>query len=174
MPRRNISLVLALSVPLALTGFQVSHAEDPPIVVEVLTPRAEFTDDVALQIRNRVGGGPTDVLNLGDPSRMVIARITVQPGARFPWHTHPGPVVVLVGSGELTYLRAADCVPRPYDAGQLFVDPGNVVHTAYNAGHSPVVLHATFFRVSETEALTIPEPAPVGCAVADGDVRHAG
>jgi quercetin dioxygenase-like cupin family protein len=176
MNRRNhwLAFVLALTVPLTLTGLQSSQADDLPIAVEPLTSRAEFADDVAVQIRNKVGGGPTDVLNLADPSRVVIARITVQPGVRFPWHTHPGPVVVLVSSGELTYVRAADCVHRRYTAGELFIDPGNAVHTAYNAGLTPAVLHATFLGVSAAGALTIPAPAPDGCDVDEGDATHTG
>ena len=69
-----------------------------PISVEFLTPRSPFTDDVALQLRYRLEGSPTAVINSLNPSHTVVARITVQPGAQFPWHTHPGPVIVNVGT----------------------------------------------------------------------------
>ena len=51
-----------------------------------------------------------------------MARITVQPGAQFPWHTHPGLVIVNVSQGELTYIMAHDYA-RDYPTGTAFVDP---------------------------------------------------
>jgi len=55
-----------------------------------------------MQIRNKLDGQSTDVINVSDPSRIVTAKITVQPGAQFPWHTHPGPVFVTVAESEST------------------------------------------------------------------------
>ena len=136
----------------------------PPIAVEVLTQRAVFTDDVELQLRNKVDGHATHVSNSHDPSRTVVAKITVQPGAQFPWHTHPGPVVVNVAQGELTYIMAHYCVDRPYAAGTAFVDPGRgMVHTAVNRTGEVTVLLATFFEVPPTGPLTIPVEAPANC-----------
>ncbi|HUC33473.1 MAG TPA: cupin domain-containing protein [Ilumatobacteraceae bacterium] len=143
------------------------HAQDPPpppIAVEVLTQRAVFTDDVELQIRNKLDGHATDISNSQNPSRTVVAKITVQPGAQFPWHTHPGPVIVNVAQGELTYIMAHDCVDRPYGAGTAFVDPGRgMVHTAVNRTGAVVVLYATFFEVPQSGPLTIPVNAPADC-----------
>jgi len=79
-----------------------AQAQPLPIAVEPLSPRAVFTDDVAMQIRNKLDGRSTNVINVSDPSRIVTAKITVQPGAQFPWHTHPGPVFVTVAESELT------------------------------------------------------------------------
>ena len=87
----------------------------------------------------------------------MVAKITVQPGAQFPWHTHPGPVIVNIAQGELTYIMAHDCVDRPYAVGTAFVDPGRgMVHTAVNRTGEVTVLLATFFEVPETGPLTIP------------------
>ena len=97
------------------------------------------------------------VPGVNDPSRTVVAKITVQPGAQFPWHTHPGPVIVNIAQGELTYIMAHDCVDRPYAAGTAFVDPGRgMVHTAVNRTGEVTVLLVTFFEVPETGLLTIP------------------
>ena len=135
---------LRWAVPLAVAGIVAGgaiavgtlQAQTPPlpIAVEVLTQRAVFTDDVAVQIRNKLDGHATHVSNSKEPSRTVVAKITVQPGAQFPWHTHPGPVIVNVAQGELTYIMAHDCVDRPYAVGTAFVDPGRgMVHTAVTA-----------------------------------------
>ena len=63
----------------------------PPIATEFLTGRAVFTDDVDLKLKIKLDGKATEVVNAKDPSRTVVARFTVQPGAQFPWHTHPAP-----------------------------------------------------------------------------------
>ena len=75
-----------------------------------------FTDDVDLKIKNKLDGEATEVTHVKDPSRTVTARFTIQPGAVFGWHTHPGPVVVNVVEGELTYVAADDCLERDYPA----------------------------------------------------------
>src|SRR5215204_5283571 len=76
----------------------------PPIATEFLTGRAVFTDDVDLKVKIKLEGNATRVVNVKDPSRTLVARYTVQPGAQFPWHSHAGPVVVNVTKGELVYV----------------------------------------------------------------------
>ena len=81
----------------------------------------------------------------------------MQPGARFPWHTHTGPVIVNVVSGSLTYVEAGTCDETTYSPGRAFVGAGHGhVHSAYNPGTEPTVLLATFFEAPETGALLIP------------------
>jgi quercetin dioxygenase-like cupin family protein len=135
----------------------------PPIATEFLTSRAVFTDDVRLKWKIKLDGMQTNVVRVADPSRTVVARFTVQPGAQFPWHSHRGPVVVTVVSGELTYKAASDCVERPYPAGTAFVDPGQGhVHTAFNDTSGVTVFVATFFAAPAEGPLLI--PASPGCS----------
>jgi quercetin dioxygenase-like cupin family protein len=169
IPRRTrwvvpITIGTVIAGGLVIGGTLQAQEPPPPIAVEVLTQRAVFTDDVSVQIRNKLDGHATGVSNAHDPSRTVVARITVQPGARFPWHTHPGPVIVNIAQGELIYTMAHDCVDRSYPAGTAFVDPGHgMVHTAVNPTDEATVLLATFFEVPETGPLTIPVAAPADC-----------
>jgi quercetin dioxygenase-like cupin family protein len=138
----------------------------PPIATEFLTGRATFTDDVDLKVKFKLDGKATGVVNADDPSRTVVARFTVQPGAQFPWHTHPGPVIVNVTEGELVYVAADDCVERPYPAGTAFVDPGNGhVHTAFNPTDDVTVFVATLFEAPAEGPLLIPAEAPADCPV---------
>lgn len=146
----GLALILSLAVGVP------ALAEETPITVEPLTGRATFTDDASGQIRVKMPGHGTNVLNMKDLSRTVVAEITVQPGAQFPWHTHPGPVIVNVARGELVYVMASDCVHRPYPAGTAFVDPGRGhVHSAYNPTDDATVVIATFFEATESGPLTI-------------------
>jgi quercetin dioxygenase-like cupin family protein len=139
----------------------------PPIAIEPLTGRAVFTDNVDLKLKNKVSGGETEVANVKNPSRTITARITVQPGAAFGWHTHPGPVVVNVVEGGLTFVAADDCVRREYPAGTAFIDVGgDHVHNAVNRTGGPTVLVATFFRAPPAPGpLLIPAEAPADCTV---------
>ena len=155
---------LALIAAVALTpGALRSKAEaQSPISSEWLTlPNAHhnFTDDIAAQFRLKPDGRRRQVVNLRDASNLAVLRITVQPGARFPWHTHHGPVTVAVTQGELVYVYSDDCVHRPYGAGEAFADPGETVHTAFNPTAEETVVIATFYRAPETGPLTLPVPA---------------
>jgi len=175
LTKRSLLATGAVAAGLAAFLAAPSGAQEPPppIAVEILTPRAAFTDDVQLQVRNKLDGQASRVMNLSDPSRVVTARITAQPGARFPWHTHPGPVMVTVADGELTYVQATDCVPREYAAGTIFVDPGQGnVHTAFNSSGRVTVLYATFYDVPAAGPLTIPVDGPADCDVAVGAHAH--
>lgn len=132
----------------------------PPIATEFLTGRAVFTDDVDLKLKIQLDGEATEVVNARDPSRTVVARFTVQPGAQFPWHTHHGPVIVNVTEGELVYVASDDCIERAYSAGTAFVDAGHGhVHTAFNATDDVTVFVATFFEAPAEGPLLIPAEA---------------
>ena len=166
------AIVGAIGITLALIGIGPSPTRAqqpiPPILLEPLTPRSAFTDDVRGQFRIKLEGHGTNVVNMHDPSNTLVAKITVQPGAQFPWHTHPGAVIVNVAQGELVYVPASDCMERSYPAGTAFVDPGHGhVHTAFNPTDEVTVMYATFFEVPAVGPLTITEgvEAPADCQV---------
>jgi quercetin dioxygenase-like cupin family protein len=167
---RNRGAVLATAlIGVVLIGANVlpsaAQQPPPPIATEFLTARAVFTDDVDLKFKIQLDGHATRVVKADDPSRTLVARFTVQPGAQFPWHSHPGPVVVNVTSGELTYV-GDDCVERPYAAGTAFVDAGHGhIHTAFNGTNEETVFVATFYEAPAQGPLLIPAEAPAGCTI---------
>jgi quercetin dioxygenase-like cupin family protein len=168
--KRGAALAAVGMIAAVLIGANVmpSGAQEPPppIATEFLTGRATFTDDVDLKVKFKLDGKATGVVNADDPSRTVVARFTVQPGAQFPWHTHPGPVIVNVTEGELVYVAADDCVERAYPAGTAFVDPGHGhVHTAFNPTDDETVLVATLFEAPAEGSLLIPAEAPADCPI---------
>ena len=170
MNRKRVAALAAASVAVLLTGGNAlpSAAQEPPppIATEFLTGRAVFTDDVDLKIKVKLHGGPTEVVHSEDPSRTVVARFTVQPGAQFPWHTHRGPVIVNVTKGELVYVSADNCVESEYPAGTAFVDPGHGhIHSAYNPTDDVTVFVATFFEAPAEGPLLIPADAPADCTI---------
>ena len=124
---RNATLLVAITATGALLYGGNAHAEPTPtpVAIEMLTPRAAFTDQASMQIRLKADGHGTDVIKVSDLSNVVTTRVTVQPGAQIPWHTHPGPVFVTIAQGELTYISSVGCSSRRYSAGTAFVDPGH-------------------------------------------------
>jgi quercetin dioxygenase-like cupin family protein len=139
-------------------------AQEPPLPIasELLTPRSVFPDDVSMKIKIKTDGG-REVVKVVDPSRSVVGRFTVQPGARFPWHSHAGPVVVNVVEGTLVFVET-DCGEQAYPAGTAFVDPGHGhVHSAYNPTGGETVFVATFFEAPAEGSLLIPADTPA-CA----------
>jgi quercetin dioxygenase-like cupin family protein len=158
------ALIAILATALAFNVLPSAAQEPPPlpIAAEPLTPRSVFTDDVHLKIKLKEHGGATRVVTVPEPSRTVVVRYTVQPGAQFPWHSHAGPVVVNLVTGALTYVPAESCDPHTYTAGQAFVDSGQGhVHTAYNPTSAATVFVATFYDAPAEGSLLI--PALAGC-----------
>jgi quercetin dioxygenase-like cupin family protein len=165
--RRRTRLMVGIALlTLATAGVlnivpSAAQEPPPPIAAEALTLRSVFPDDVDLKLKIKLDGEETTVVTVDDPSRTVVARYTVQPGAQFPWHSHTGPVVVNIVSGALTYIDGGTCSRHTYSAGQAFVDPGQGhVHTAFNPGTAPMVLVATFYDAPADGSLLIAaEPA---------------
>ncbi len=165
-----IAGALSLAVVLSAAVAAMAQPSPPPIGTEILSSRAQFTDDVNLTLRVDLEDKAAESrpakpfkIDVTEPSRTVVVRITVQPGAQFPWHTHPGPVIANVTEGELVYVNANDCVHRPYAAGTVFIDPGRRnVHTAFNPTDEPTVVLATFFEAPAEGPLTIPQTVEPG------------
>lgn len=103
------------------------------------------------------GAGGTDV---------VVQKVTMEPGAATPWHTHPGDETAIVVAGTLTILRGddANCAPRHFTAGQVMLgaDRGHV-HQAKNLGQQPLELVITYFNVPKGGQVASPAERPSHC-----------
>lgn len=158
-----------------------AEEEIEPIAAELLTERHAFTDDVSIEIRQTVDGLPEQVIDLQDATNMLVVRFTIQPGAIFPWHTHPGSVLISIVEGDFVFIYAEDCIERNYTAGDALIDPGfDNVHTAYNpAQQSETVVMAVLLGAPEDGALTLPVDETEGadldeaCGIDRQDFAHA-
>jgi quercetin dioxygenase-like cupin family protein len=75
--------------------------------------------------------------NVRGDSDVYVVRNTWPVGAHSGWHTHPGPSLITILSGELTVYDADDptCTPTVYHAGESFTDVGcGDVHLIRNEG----------------------------------------
>jgi quercetin dioxygenase-like cupin family protein len=135
----------------AVTALVVTAMATPAsgIVSAIIVARAAFVDPVDLKFKTQAGR--QEVIKASDLLETVIQQIIIGPGGSTGWHTHPGPAVALITSGELTLYSSEDptCTPRTYLAGQAFIDPGQGhVHLARNLSLSEnVEVWVTYFDV---------------------------
>jgi quercetin dioxygenase-like cupin family protein len=85
-----------------------------------------------------------------DEGDITVQHFQVGPNAALPWHSHPGPVIVTVVAGQLTYQDAPQgvCRNRTYEAGEGFTDRGfGYVHRAI-AGPDGAHFYAVYLMPS--------------------------
>ena len=125
--------------------------------------RGDFVERVDVRIKERSEHGMV-VANAPNAGEVVVQEITIAPGGTTGWHSHPGPVVVVVKAGALTFVDAEHgvCTEKTYPAGTAFVDQGQGhVHAAFNrSGTQNLVLMATYFDVPAGGSFRIDAPAP--------------
>jgi quercetin dioxygenase-like cupin family protein len=89
---------------------------------------------------------------------VVLNRIV--PGGHTGWHSHPGPSIVSVVSGQATEYRSDEPGSTVYAAGTAFVDEGgDHAHIIVNEGNTDLVLVA-FQILPKGAPRRIDEPAP--------------
>jgi quercetin dioxygenase-like cupin family protein len=100
-----------------------------------------------------------------DNTDIIVANIAITPGGTSGWHSHPGPVLVVVKTGALTIYRGDDptCSPTLHPAGTAFTEEGGVVHIARNEGAVDATTVATFF-VPTSAPQRIDQALPGNCA----------
>ena len=138
----------AAVIVLVFAGTTVGTPGSAVISAPILA-RGDFVDRVDVKVKFERDGNVI-VANAPDAGEVVVQEITIGPGGTTGWHSHPGPVIVAVKQGTLTYIRADGgvCSATPYSAGTAFVDPGQGhAHTAFNFGGNNLVLLATYFDV---------------------------
>jgi quercetin dioxygenase-like cupin family protein len=98
-------------------------------------------------------------------SNVIVTESVVAPGGSFGWHSHPGPSLVVVKSGTLSFYRGDDptCTAVIYHAGDVFIDPGNVVHIGRNEGSVDLDVITTRL-IPAGAAARIDQPNPGNCA----------
>lgn len=155
------AVVMVLAFAGAAFGTPSSNVISAPVLA-----RGDFTEDVDVKVKF-ARDGSIQVSNAPSAGEVVVQEITIGPGGTTGWHSHPGPVVVVVKAGTLTYVRESggECMQTPYGAGSAFVDPGQGhAHTAFNLGADNLVLYATYFDVPASGEFRINVPVvPPAC-----------
>jgi hypothetical protein len=96
-----------------------------------------------------------------DEGDVTIQHFQVPPNTFLPWHSHPGPVIVTVVAGELTYQDAPKgvCRNRTFEAGEGFTDRGfGYVHRAFSGPDGADFYAVYLMPLGEHEHVTVGEP----------------
>ena len=152
-----VAAVSCVAVAAALTpSFGVVSA---PVVA-----RASFADPTDLKFK--IKGQSQEVIQVNNAQETVIQQVIIAPGGHTGWHSHPGPVVVLIKSGQMSFYDSEDptCTVRTYSAGEAFIDSGQGhVHIARNEGSVNLELWATYFDVPAGGAFRINADSTGNC-----------
>lgn len=122
--------------------------------VEVFAEHAPFGDDVAATVDLPFvdeDDGDRIRVELDDSSTVVLAQATWEEGGRSGWHRHPGLSIGSVLEGEIEVTMGHDCVPRPYAAGDAWIDPGHVHKADSEDG---ALAYVTYLGVPDGEPVT--------------------
>jgi len=96
---------------------------------------------------------------------VLTVAVTLAPGGTTGWHTHPGPVAVIIDSGVGTLYHASGnrCPHTQVRAGRGFFESGRADHVLVNETNQPLELHATFFLPNGAPPV-VDAPRPAACA----------
>lgn len=140
MSRTRITRALALGILAVMASIGITAAS--PGAGAVGTVLSVGTLSAGVKIHS-------DDLKLStrDDVQVVTQTITIAPGGHTGWHSHPGPVLVTISAGTMTFYDGDDptCAAVTYETGDSFVDRGGGhVHLARNEGSANLVLYATY------------------------------
>jgi len=146
-PLTQFKKILILPLLIALSLIVVAPARATPScgVNTVILALGHYPSGLLdLVCRDLVRNWDLKIKVKGD-SDVYIVQSTFPPGTHTGWHTHPGPSLITVTSGELTVYEAADptCTPHVYHTGESFTDIGcGDVHLVRNEGSVDAVDYA--------------------------------
>ena len=156
--------VLVGSVIWARSTQAVAPATPGSGVVGVMVANGALPEpvNVKMKIDKGLGGVLENSNTTIDVTRIQTWIITVAPGGTTGWHMHPGPHLIVVAQGTLTYYRGNDptCTGVQYPAGTTVFDPGFTVHLARNNGTVPVVNYVTQLLSADMLPFRMDVPAP--------------
>lgn len=163
---RKSQVTLSVAVAVAVVAAAAAQATPPSGVVSAtIVARSGFVDRVDLKLK--VHTDRTEVIHVQDAQDTVMQQIVLGPNGHTGWHSHPGPVVVLVKAGALTLHDGEDaaCPSRTYSAGQAFIDRGQGhVHLGRNPSSTDnTELWVTYFDVPVGSGVRIDAADPGNC-----------
>ena len=153
---RKLVLVLGAITVVAATGATIALANSGTLITTtILGHRATLSDSVQVN-QDRVK------FQTKDPTDVLVQTISFLPGGTSGWHFHPGVVIVVVESGQVT-THDASCQTATYGPHQSFVESGTEPFMVSNeSATDKAVVYATLV-VPAGSPFRI-ETAPPACA----------
>lgn len=160
--RRALRLLAAMAVAATIAAAGVALADH----VTQVEPSTVPTGFLAHNQIDAVGVNALARAVKPDGAELYIQHARLEAGQATGWHTHPGPVLVAVVAGSLTYedAHANRCRRTTYSAGEGFTDPGfGHVHRAI-AGPTGADFYPVYILPKGAATHLIPVTAPDDCA----------
>jgi hypothetical protein len=134
----------------------------------VLIGRGAFSGPFRVE-REHASGWEVELKSNADLD-VAVQTITFQPGGQSGWHSHPGPVLITVMSGTMTFYDGddPDCQPTIRTGGQGVASPGFLdgaaatAHLARNESGAPATTLVVYLAPKDAP-LRIDQPAPGNC-----------
>ena len=154
-----LSLLIALA--LVFAGNVLATPPSPGGLVALQLARGLYDEidlqahDIRWQLKMKTKGD----------SDVYVTQNTFQPGGHSGWHTHPGPSLITVTSGQITAYDGDDptCTPIIYNVGDGFTDHGGGhVHLLRNETGAPAVTIAVQILPKDAQR-RIDAPSPGNC-----------
>jgi quercetin dioxygenase-like cupin family protein len=156
--KRRMPVLIALAV--AAIAAAVAIAANVPIPTSKVDPATVPVGFLTpgTHIDNARVDSFTRAIKQSQGSTAVLQHIRFSDGQSTNWHTHPGPVIVLVASGQLDYVDDR-CGVKSYPAGTGFVDQGfGNVHNARAVG--PTEFYALYYLPDDATLIREDSIAP--------------
>jgi quercetin dioxygenase-like cupin family protein len=122
--------------------------------VDIFAPHASFPDDVSARFCLEFAEEHEDdpiVVDMDDASTVLTGEVIWEEGGRSGWHRHPGMAIVNMVEGEVEVTWEFDCVPRTYEAGDAWIDPGEIHNAESEEG---ALAYVTFLDIPDGEPAT--------------------
>jgi quercetin dioxygenase-like cupin family protein len=156
--RRRVAALAAVVIAAGVLT-TVTMASPPFHVTPTILSRGTF-DNFKVKTDSK---SPIDLeLHSKAPMDVVVRRHDYLPGGNTGWHQHPGPILITVTMGQLTYYEADDptCTGHVVTAGHGFVDTGDG-HFVRNESDQPAQdVSVIFAPVGGAFRTELPAPNP--------------
>ena len=122
--RMNVRKALALTVLSAVAAVAAGVALASPgsgVVANPVIARGTLGPHFKIKLRDS-----------SKPGDVVVQHFIFAPGGQSGWHSHPGPAIVTVKAGQVTFQQASDCSNATFSVGEVAVEESGVIHRARN------------------------------------------
>ena len=169
--RRRMMVLIGVTAALALIAGAIggSALATPVMNASAETAMGLLVDrplDANMDFEN--GSNAEVELQTKGDVKVAFQKITIGENGTLGWHSHPGPTVVSVFQGTLSFYHDEDCTEEiEYATGQSFSNLPDEIHLARNEGAGNVVLFAVYFvpsSITTPQQLRINQLSPgAGC-----------
>jgi quercetin dioxygenase-like cupin family protein len=151
---RIIALAATTGAAAALTTIALG-SPGSGTTATILAPRSTLATSVQMN-EERIK------LQTKDPTDFVTQQVTFAPHAYSGWHHHPGFILVLVKSGQVT-VHDENCQTTTYSAGESFVEGGSTPMMVSNESDTVTAVDVATQVAPQGSAFRI-EDDPPACA----------